>query len=176
MLGLTVGNRLGIPVEGRSRRRIRELYPSGVTDIRPEEKSKPMDDDAAQAVELAEALLDGGNLSERFAARLIAWRRDNGRGMGHTTRQSIAQLEDGVPSPMAAYAVYRAKGKVASNGGIMRCAPVAIARRRRAELLVRDTADTCALTHYAPASQRACVVVNAVMAILLSEGFLILSS
>ena len=170
MLGVVVGNLLGLPIEGRSRRRIKELYPNGITEIRSSEMTKPMDDDPAQSVELAEALLEGGNLAERFAARLIAWRRLNGRGMGRTTRQSIAQLEDRVPPPVAAYAVFRAKGENAPNGGIMRCAPVAIARRRQSDLLIRDTADSCAVTHYAPASQWSCVIVNAATTILLSGG------
>ena len=111
-----------------------------------------------------------GDLVERFTARLVAWSLLNGRGMGKTTRQSINQLKDKVPPPVAAYAVYRAKGENAPNGGIMRCAPVAIARRRHPELLVRDTADTCAVSHYAPASQWSCVVVNAAIAVLLGGG------
>ena len=168
MLGVVVGNLLGLPIEGRSRRQIQERYPQGVTEIRPAEMAKPMDDDPAQSVELAEALLEGGDLVERFAARLVAWSLLNGRGMGRTTRQSINQLKDKVPPPVAAYAVYRAKGENAPNGGIMRCAPVAIARRRHPELLIRDTADTCAVSHYAPASQWSCVIVNAVIAALLS--------
>ena len=167
MLGVVVGNLLGLPIEGRSRRQIQERYPNGVTEIRPTEMTKPLDDDPAQAVELAEALLEGGDPVERFAARLVAWSLLNGRGMGRTTRQSINQLKDKVPPPVAAYAVYRAKGENAPNGGIMRCAPVAIARRRHPELLVRDTADTCAVSHYAPASQWSCVIVNAAIAALL---------
>ncbi len=168
MLGVAVGNLLGLPVEGRSSRQIQEMHPNGVRDINPAEASRPMDDDPAQAVELAEALLETGNLPSRFAARLIAWRSVNGRGMGRLTRQSIAQLADGVPPPVAAYAVYRARGGTASNGGIMRCTPVAIAQRRRPDRLVRDTADTCAVTHYAPACQWSCVIVNTVVAVLLS--------
>ena len=170
MLGVVVGNLLGLPIEGRSRRRIQERYPNGVTEIRAAETAKPLDDDPAQAVELAEALLEGGDPVERFAARLVAWSLLNGRGMGRTTRQSINQLKDKVPPPVAAYAVYRAKGENAPNGGIMRCAPVAIARRRHPELLVRDTADTCAVSHYAPASQWSCVIVNAAIAVLLGGG------
>ena len=170
MLGVVVGNLLGLPVEGWSARHIRESYPTGVREIRSSELKKPMDDDPAQSVELAEALLEGGDLVERFTARLIAWSLLNGRGMGRTTRQSINQLKDKVPPPVAAYAVYRAKGEIAPNGGIMRCAPVAIARRRHPELLVRDTADTCAVSHYAPASQWSCIVVNAVISVLLGGG------
>ncbi len=172
MLGVVVGNLLGLPIEGRSRRQIQERYPSGVTEIRPTEMTKPLDDDPAQAMELAEALLEGGDPVERFAARLVAWSLLNGRGMGRTTRQSINQLKDKVPPPVAAYAVYRAKGENSPNGGIMRCAPVAIARRRHPELLVRDTADTCAVSHYAPASQWSCVIVNAAIAMLLSDATL----
>lgn len=168
MLGVVVGNLLGLPVEGRSRSRIQKRYPNGVRDISAVEASQPLDDDPAQAVELAEALLEQGNLSDLFAARLVTWRSVNGRGMGRTTRQSIAQLADGVPPPVAAYAVYRAKGGGAPNGGIMRCAPVAVARRLCPDQLVQDTADTCAVTHYAPASQWSCVIVNAVIAVLLS--------
>lgn len=170
MIGVVVGNLLGLPIEGHSRRRIQERYPQGVTEIRPAEMAKPLDDDPAQSVELAEALLEGGDLVERFSARLVAWSLLNGRGMGRTTRQSISQLKDKVPPPIAAYAVYRAKGEHASNGGIMRCTPVAIARRRQPELLVRDTADTCAVSHYAPASQWSCVIVNSAIAVLLSGG------
>ena len=167
MLGVTVGNLLGLPVEGRSRRRIQELYPNGVRDINPAEASRPMDDDPAQAVELAEALLEGGDLVNRFAERLVTWRSVNGRGMGHLTRQSIAQLADRVPPSVASYAVYRARGGRASNGGIMRCTPVAVARRRQPEQLARDTADTCAVSHYAPACQWTCVIINFAVAVLL---------
>ena len=168
MLGVVVGSLLGQGIEGKSRCQIREQHPQGVTEIRSAEMAKPLDDGPAQSVELAEALLEGGDLVERFSARLVAWSLLNGRGMGGTTRQSISQLKDKVPPPIAAYTVYRAKGEYASNGGIMRCAPVAIARRRQPELLVRDTADTCAVSHYAPASQWSCVIVNAAVAVLLS--------
>jgi len=170
MLGVVVGNLLGLAIEGKSRSWIQERYPYGVREIQPSEMAKPMDDDPAQSVELAEALLEGGDLVERFAAKLVSWSVLNGRGMGRTTRQSINQLKDKVPAPVAAYAVYRAKGGDAPNGGIMRCAPVAIARRRQPELLVHDTADTCAVSHYAPASQWSCVIVNAAIAVLLSGG------
>ena len=49
----------------------------------------------------------------------------------------------------------------------MRCAPVAIARRRNPARLVADSAVTCAVTHYAPACQWSCIIINAVIARLL---------
>ena len=167
MMGIAAGNLLGLAVESWSHDRIAAKYPNGVRDIDPRELSRRVDDDPAQAVELAEALLDQGDTVVQFANRVIAWRSSNGRGIGHTTRQSIAQLDDGMPPPHAAYAVYRAKGGIAPNGGVMRCAPVATGHRTQPELLTRISADTCAVTHYSPLSQWSCVVANAAIAMLL---------
>ena len=167
MMGIAAGNLLGLPVESQSHHRIAAKYPVGVRDISPEEIARRMDDDLAQAIELAEALLDEGDTVGLFVKRLIVWRLNNGRGMGRTTRQSIAQLADGMEPPHAAYAVYRAKGGIAPNGGIMRCAPVATYHRTQPEMLTRMSADTCTVTHYSPLSQWSCVVANVAIAMLL---------
>ena len=58
MLGLAVGNLLGLPVEGWHFREIDRSYYEGVTDIDPREAVRPMDDDLAQVVDLGEALLE----------------------------------------------------------------------------------------------------------------------
>ncbi len=166
-MGIAAGNLLGLPVESQSHHRIAAKYPVGVRDISPREVARRMDDDPAQAIELDEALLDEGNTVGLFAKRLIAWSLTNGRGMGRTTRQSIAQLADGMEPPHAAYAVYRAKGGIAPNGGIMRCAPVATYYRTQPELLTRMSAATCTVTHYSPLSQWSCVVANVAIAMLL---------
>ena len=167
MMGLAVGNLLGLRAGGQSHEQIASKYPSGIRDIDPKQLILPMDDALAQAVELSEAMLDQGDTVRQFARRLISWRHDNGLGAGRTTRQSIAQLEDGMEPPHAAYAVYQARGQTASNGGILRCAPVAIGHREEPELQTRISADTCATTHYSPLSQWSCVVLNALVAILL---------
>ena len=167
MMGTAAGNLLGLSVEGQSHRRIKTKYPAGVRDINPREVARRVDDDPAQAVELAEALLEEGDTVNLFAKRVVAWATLNGRGMGRTTRQAIAQLADGMKPPHAAYAVYRAKGGIAPNGGIMRCAPVAAYHRTQPELLTRISADICAVTHYSPFSQWSCVVANATIAMIL---------
>ena len=56
-------------------------------------------------------------------------------------------------TPVRINGVYRAEGENAPNGRIMRCTPVAVSRRRDPERLIQDTADTCAVSHYAPESQ-----------------------
>ena len=86
-----------------------------------------MDDDLAQAVELGEALVEGGDLVGGFADRLVTWARENGRDMGFLTARVIRELEAGHAPPEAARLVYEAR-PIAPNGGVMRCAPVALAR------------------------------------------------
>ena len=45
---------------------------------------------------------------------------------------------------------------------------MAVARRCQPERLIRDSADTCAVSHYAPACQWSCVIINSVVAVLLA--------
>ena len=167
LLGLASGNLLGLPFEGAPHHL---LTPDEITQIAPAEARRPMDDDLAQAVDLAESLLSGDDLASEFARRLIVWARENGRGMGITTDAAISELEAGKPFPEPARIVYERSNRIAPNGGVMRCAPVAIARRNHPELLVSDAAITCAVTHYAPACQWSCILVNAVIALLLNGG------
>ena len=166
MLGLAVGNLLGLPMESQWHHDIARLYPRGVLDIDPKERDRPMDDDLAQAVELAEALVEDGDCVNGLADRLVIWARENGRGIGNLTSRVIRELEDGHIPPDAARIVYNTD-PIAPNGGLMRCAPVALCRFRQPELLVSDSAATCVVTHYAAACQWSCIVINAAIALLL---------
>ena len=82
LLGLAVGNLLGLPVEGASESAIRDAYPNGVSELDPRERHRPMDDDLAQAVDLAEALAYDPDPVDGFADRLVQWRSENGRASG----------------------------------------------------------------------------------------------
>ena len=167
MLGLAAGNLLGLPMEGWHFREIDRWYPNGILDIDACEAYSPMDDDLAQAVDLGEALLEGGDYAGEFGRRLVTWRRDNGRGIGITTSRVIDVLEAGHRPPDAARIVYE-ENPIAPNGGVMRCAPVALARFGEHERLVSDSAVTCVVTHYAPTTQWSCIIVNAVLVLLLN--------
>lgn len=170
MLGLAVGNLLGLPVEGDSRQAIARTFPNGITEIDPDEQLRPMDDDLAQAVDLGEALLAGGDYVSEFARRLVIWRRENGRGIGNTTSAVIDLLEMGTRPPEAARIIYEQRNRIAPNGGVMRCAPVALVRQHTPELLVRDSAATCSVTHYAATCQWSCIILNAAVALALRDA------
>ena len=101
MLGLAAGNLLGRPLESNWHYDIDRRHPNRELEIDPQEKFCLMDDDLAQAVALAEALLAGGDLSRQFADRMIVWLKENGRGCGRTTRSAIRLLAEGVAPPDA---------------------------------------------------------------------------
>ena len=124
LLGLAVGNLLGLPVEGERHDWIAEAYPERLTEIDPREVSQPMDDDLAQAIDLGDALLAEGDYARDFADRLVVWARENGRGIGITTREVIRELSTDKPIPEPARIVYERRNRIAPNGGVMRCAPV----------------------------------------------------
>ncbi len=166
MLGLAAGNVLGLPMEFWWRHQIEREYPDGVVDIDPREKHRPMDDDLAQAVELAGALLEGGDYVERLGERLVIWALENGRGIGFLTRRVVSLLEAGYIPPEAARIDYE-ENPIAPNGAVMRCAPVAIARFRQPKVLVGDSAATSVVTHYAVVAQWSCIIANAIIALLL---------
>ena len=166
LFGLAVGNLLGLPVEGAWYDDIDTWYPNGVKSIDPREAFRSMDDDLAQAVDLGEALVSADDYVSEFASRLVTWFYENGRGCGSTTRAVIRLLDDGVPHPEAARIIYEERNRIAPNGGVMRCAPVAVARLNSPEQLISDSAATCAVTHYAPTCQWSCIIVNAAIALL----------
>jgi len=169
LLGLAAGNLLGLPVEGVDRDTIEDRFPQGIREIDPREVRRPMDDDLAQAVDLAEALAHDPDPLAGLADRLVKWRNENGRGIGIMTSTVIDYLEVGLGAPGAAKAFWQERGspETQPNGALMRCAPVAVRYARQPEQLIAKTAATCAVTHYAPGAQWSCIVVNAAIAMLL---------
>ena len=128
-----------------------------------------MDDDLAQAVDLAEALAHDPVPAIGFADRLVKWRTNNGRGIGIMTSTVIDYLQVGLGVPGAARAFWRERGspETQPNGALMRCAPVALRHALEPDRLIEQTAATCAVTHFAPGAQWSCILVNAAIAMLL---------
>ncbi|MXY86131.1 MAG: hypothetical protein F4Y95_06485, partial [Chloroflexi bacterium] len=169
LLGLAVGNLLGLPVEGASRSTIQRSYPAGLREIDPRERYRPMDDDLAQAVDLAEALARDPDPVLGFADRLVKWRTENGRGIGIMTSTVIDYLEVGLGVLGAPNAFWQERGspETQPNGALMRCAPVALRHALEPQALITQSALTCAVTHFAPGAQWSCILVNAAIAMLL---------
>ncbi|HSG80823.1 MAG TPA: ADP-ribosylglycohydrolase family protein, partial [Gemmatimonadota bacterium] len=151
MLGLAVGNMLGCPVEGFAAADIQEVLPGGVRDIHPIELGKPWDDDVAQAIDLAESLLEGDFDPDAYLQKLLLWWEAGGRGIGRQTLQVLIRAKAGVRGTDAAWAVWEQSGRqAAGNGAVMRCAPVGLRWRRDPVRLVQDAGMQTRATHYDP--------------------------
>ena len=172
LLGLAVGNLLGLPVEGGDRAWISDRFPDGVREIDPLERERALDDDLAQAVELAEALAHDVDPASGLAERLVGWRAENGRGIGIMTSRVIDYLADGLGVPGAARRFWQEQGspETQPNGALMRCAAAALRHALEPEALIAQTAATCAVTHFAIGAQWSCILVNAAIAMLLRGG------
>ena len=166
LLGLAVGNALGLPVESWPRAEIRRRYPKGVREIDPTETKLPWDDDLAQAVILAEAILEHDTLrNDDLAIRLVAWFESNGRGMGSQTRAVINALRQGMlPSEAARLVWERDGGQPAGNGAVMRCAPVAMRWPGNRAKLLEETETSSRVTHYDPRCAWSAYAINLAIA------------
>lgn len=166
LLGLAAGNALGIPVEGYPRAFIPRVHPNGVRDVAADEARRAWDDDLAQAALLAESILerDACDLGD-IAARLLAWRRANGRGIGHLTRLVLDAHASGIPVDDAAREIWeRADRNAAGNGAVMRCAPVALRWRRDPVRIVSESIRSALVTHHDPRCGWSAVAVNIALA------------
>jgi ADP-ribosyl-[dinitrogen reductase] hydrolase len=170
MLGLAVGNALGLPVEGESAHAIRRHFPGGITEVGTEEHDRPWDDDLAQAAILAEVLLQSEELDpEAFAARLVVWARENGRGIGGLTRSAIDELAKGRTSHEAARVAWERNAMSnAGNGAVMRCLPVALRHIRSGANLIRTARTSALVTHYDARCEWSTVVAAVALATCLS--------
>ena len=187
MVGLGVGNVLGVPQEGWPRHAVEASYPNGIRDIEIE-PGEPDDDDLAQAIILAEASIDAGSEvldGEEIGRRFWAWAEENGRGIGIQTVDVLsriggamprcalgdglqARVPTGQPALEAARQVWEESGRYsAGNGAVMRCPPLAIRWKRDDVALARNTALSTVVTHADPRCIWSAVVVNLATAMLL---------
>ena len=150
MLGLAAGNALGLPVEGSSAHAIRRRFPNGVTDVDSAERDRPLDDDVAQAVILAEVLCETETLDpQMLGSRLVLWAQENGRGMGGLTHSVIRELERGTePYEAARRAWEQNPMSGAGNGAVMRCPPVALRHVTSGAGLVETARASALVTHF----------------------------
>ena len=180
MVGIAVGNLLGIRVEGWSRRNLEWEFPDGIRDITAG-FGYPDDDDLAQAIIVAEAASAGGLDIDDLGRRFWHWAEVNGAGMGGLTHRALA-LYGGAPPqrlarnraagearspkglPIAEASRQAWEGDRAGNGALMRCAPLAIRWQHDPVRLVRESLISAVPTHWDPRCGWSCAVANLAVA------------
>jgi ADP-ribosylglycohydrolase len=178
LLGLAVGDALGMPTQGLPRSLVAQLYGNeldGLDGFRPGPPENAISaglpagrvtDDTDQAVIVAELLVEGGGRvdPEPMAARLLAWQaRMEQAGsadlLGPSTLRALRLLADGAPAGTT--------GRWGdTNGAAMRVAPVGIAvPPEPLDRLCAAVADLDRLTHDTTvANAGACAVAAVVSA------------
>jgi ADP-ribosylglycohydrolase len=140
LLSVAIGDALGAPVEGLSRRQIRDQY-GLIRDYLPERFGAGVwTDDTQLTLALARSLALRGRFDpEDFAHRLVSWLPD-ARGAGMACATAASRLAAGVP--------WREAGvDSAGCGTAMRAAPLGLFHRRDAAAIVADAAASSHLTH-----------------------------
>ncbi|MBI2837449.1 MAG: ADP-ribosylglycohydrolase family protein [Acidobacteria bacterium] len=155
LIGLAVGNMLGIRFEGMPGREVRRVWPGGPLEAPLREISMPWDDDTAMAMELAQHLVESaGDLqSEPLYDLYLAWSESNGRGIGIMTSEVLrTPRHESKMTP--AERVWRLRGgsagPTASNGAVMRVAPIGVRFRRDPARILRNALADARLTHWEP--------------------------
>jgi len=174
LLGSAIGDALGATVEFMSRADIlaqhgvhRNITGGGWLKLPAGEVT----DDTQMARCLARSLADVGRFDgDDISAKFVEWYASNPPDIGNTTRDALKRLAAGLPWTEAGLQTHEAmRPRDASNGSLMRAAPVALFTRTDAELNARYSADQSRITHANPLCIDACVALNSAIAALLDN-------
>ena len=164
LLGLAVGNVLGLAVESLPRERVQlHLGSAGpFTHLPTEERHRTWDDDLAMAMALSGCLVELPPGTDHLEGRAIldaylAWLRTGARGIGSLTREVLMKWHTG--EARAAERVWQAHSdrgrRPLGNGAAMRIAPLGVAFAGEPEKVARLAAEDAQLTHWDPACRQA---------------------
>ncbi|WP_422923654.1 ADP-ribosylglycohydrolase family protein [Singulisphaera sp. PoT] len=176
MVGVGIGDALGMPVEGYSAQRIRRDHPEGIRTYLSGDGHKlwhgtprgTTTDDTAFTKVVMRSLIEAGGLDiDSQAAYHVAARGMPG-GMGRNTKEALDRLAVGIS--------WRESGKVglenrgAGNGVVMKMAPIAaLMAVDPSRISNRAIVEFSAMTHYSRISARASVVHASVLRECLSR-------
>lgn len=177
LLGLAAGDALGGAVEFTPRSALARSFPDGVREIAgggPHDLRKgEVTDDTAMALAIARACTPEGIDLDRVAANFLDWYRSDPKDIGITTSRALAKLDAGVPwREVGDRMTAETPGKLAGNGSVMRCAPIALRFRHDRDRLRQVSLDVARMTHPDPMATWGSVALNQAIAHLLDGGSL----
>ncbi len=175
LLGLAAGDALGGSVEFMPRGAIKRTHPGGLREITgggPHDlRMGEVTDDTAMALAIARACIPDGIDLDQVAENFLAWYRSNPKDIGITTSRALAKMDAGVPwREIGERMMAETPRKLAGNGSVMRCAPVALRFRHDREKLREVSLDTARMTHPDPMATWGSVALNQAIAYLLDGG------
>lgn len=148
ILGLAVGDALGMPFEGWSSRDIRKKWDRKSFLSRAGLKPGQFTDDTMLAMVQAESLVDKGDVDpEDIARKLVDWyKKGDTRGIGKITKDAIEKLLKGISWKESGIGGNLA----ASNGGAVRAIPIGLFFYKDLEELKEKVRVAVEITHKNP--------------------------
>lgn len=174
LVGSAAGDALGATLEFMSRveitrayGRLRDIIGGGWLNL----PAGDVTDDTQMALCIARSLAERGAFDgDDIAARFVEWYRSSPPDIGNTTRDALLRLANGIPWQEAGQQTHEAmRPRDASNGSVMRCAPIALFARADPAANARCSADSSRITHANPLCMAGCVALNAGIAALLDD-------
>jgi ADP-ribosyl-[dinitrogen reductase] hydrolase len=165
LVGVAVGDALGVPVEGWTREQIRQRFGvlrEMVDGVRP---AGSVSDDTMQTLCLAESLAELGRFdADDFVRRLLRWYRTDPFGIGIHTKRVLSLVAQGISWREAVERVEQQHAPMtAGNGSLMRCAPIALRYYRDIGGLLEFSHESSRVTHPNPLARSSCAFFNCVL-------------
>lgn len=175
ILGVAVGDALGVPVEFMSRQKLRKNPVKEMTGYGSHNQPPgTWSDDTSLTLCLMESLCEAGYDLADIGKRFVRWYRDGywtpfGKvfDIGNATRQAILKLESGTDPVLAGLTDERSNG----NGSLMRILPASLYFADCEDMVLFDAVcKISSLTHRHPRSQLGCVLYSLLVQELLREN------
>jgi len=165
LLGVTIGDTLGHPFEGKLRREIYSYFDNFEEFIKSNKKLfNTYTDDSQLTLHTAEALIQGNGFNiENFIREYIKWLDDPPIGPGYGCISSIRKLKYGIPWQEAA-------SNSGGNGTVMRVAPIGLFYCRNLESLKNAAIKSSIITHSHPAASAGAIVIARAIAFLIDKN------
>ncbi len=177
--GQAIGDALGLGTEFMSKSEVASKYPRGLHSyaqiIQDRHRHRwpkgAWTDDTDQMLCILDSILENQHIDiHDIAARLIAWFKDGGMGIGQMV-MSVISARNFLSDPhAAAKEAWEMTGKrAAPNGGIMRTSILGAWQYKNIEAVKNNTEQVCRITHYDPRCVGSCVAVGVAASLLLQE-------
>jgi len=176
LVGHAVGDALGAPLEMLARAEVRARFPGGLRELigggvfgwAPGAYT----DDTQMALALARSLIARGRFDPQHVAEAwLAWYRGGPLDVGTLVARALDLLDQGERWDRAGQLAWEeSERRAAGNGGLMRCAPLALLYRDDPSALDRASRASSAITHADPRCQEAAAAFTRALAHLLRGG------
>jgi ADP-ribosyl-[dinitrogen reductase] hydrolase len=160
-IGAVAGDALGMPLEFQQPRPVHQLETEMRNGALP---AGTFTDDTEMALALAESLLFTNPLDPRdLAARFVGWYQLGPSDIGVHTTKVLRQIATGKTWQQATRKVQEFEPENASNGSLMRCWPVVIARWNNPSLMAAEAGLQSQVTHLHADCVNACMLFSLIL-------------